>query len=479
MTRVSAGAFFASLTPSTLLFHDDDPSASITVKEFINGAEQTDRNLVTNGKSEGSVRSEYATMAMLGLLPALFAGKSERAFVIGLGTGTTVAELAALSDMREVVVAEISPAVIAAAPLFDALNGGGRRSDRVRVVRSDAYRLLLRSRETFDVIVSEPSNPWVAGVEMLFSAEFLEEGRRRLSPGGVYVQWLQLYETDPETLALVLRTLASVFEHVSVWYGVGQDLLLLGYRDADTALDLERVARRAARADFAAGLARAGIHDLPALLAHELMPVGAVHALALEGPLHTLAHPRLRHVAARAFHAGFRTLTPALVAPGPAQVAHEHSLWRRWQRGRAAPPSEEEWKSFASETCLHQLRECAAVLAAWSHARPDSVAPAALRLRAAARAAARGEPGPELMVVRALSRLFDEEVMLAEGGTGVIQASDATRLFAEHYHPAVPFSRSGVAARWRRCEAEPERRDECTRARRALESALGPLGVEP
>ena len=59
MTRVSAGAFFASLTPSTLLFHDDDPSDSITVKEFINGAEQTDRNLATNGKSEGSVRSGW------------------------------------------------------------------------------------------------------------------------------------------------------------------------------------------------------------------------------------------------------------------------------------------------------------------------------------------------------------------------------------------------------------------------------------
>ena len=81
-------------------------------------------------------------------------------------------------------------------------------------MRGDAYRTLLRSQGEFDLIVSEPSNPWVTGIEMLYSREFLEAARDRLTPGGVHAQWFHSYETDDETIALVLRTYQSVFEHV-------------------------------------------------------------------------------------------------------------------------------------------------------------------------------------------------------------------------------------------------------------------------
>ena len=73
-------------------------------------------------------------------------------------------------------------------------------------MRGDAYRTLLRSEGKFDLIVSEPSNPWVTGVEMLYSREFLEAARDRLTPGGVHAQWFHSYETDTEMLALMLRT---------------------------------------------------------------------------------------------------------------------------------------------------------------------------------------------------------------------------------------------------------------------------------
>jgi spermidine synthase len=192
-------------------------------------------------------------MALLGLLPALFEPRLERAFVIGWGTGVTAGELAALSTTREVVVAEISSAVLAADPFFATSNLAVGASPKLRRIRSDAYRALLRSNERFDAIVSEPSNPWMAGVEMLFSREFLQAAKSRLTPDGVYVQWFHCYESDDATLALVLRTFRSVFAEAAVWYTFGDDLLLLGFpqphADLEPAALAERMARPTSRQD--------------------------------------------------------------------------------------------------------------------------------------------------------------------------------------------------------------------------------------
>src|SRR6185503_1829513 len=155
------------------------------------------------------------------------------------------------------------------------------RNPRVEVVHSDAYRALLRSRDRYDLIVSEPSNPWGTGVEMLYSAEFLAAGRAHLAPGGVFAQWIHTYETDAETIALVLRTYASVFDRVAVWFGGGTDLLLLGFDSEPPGYTLEAVRGRARQPQFVQALARSGIDSLEELLVHELFPIGVVNALGL------------------------------------------------------------------------------------------------------------------------------------------------------------------------------------------------------
>ena len=110
---------------------------------------------------------------------------------------------------RSVIFAEISSGVLRAAPYFDPYNNGASRHPKIEFVRSDAYRALMRRSDQFDLIVSEPSNPWAAGIEMLFSREFLTAARDRLAPGGVYVQWYHLYENNDRAVELVLRTYAS------------------------------------------------------------------------------------------------------------------------------------------------------------------------------------------------------------------------------------------------------------------------------
>src|SRR5690606_14950009 len=143
------------------IFYDDDPTATISVVQVRRPDGKRVLSIVHNGKSDGATDADYPTMGLAALLPALIADRIEDAFVIGYGTGVTVGELASLETTRRVVVAEISPGVVDAAPLFDEFNLNASKHPKVEIVRSDAYRALLRSEQRYDTVVSEPSNPWV------------------------------------------------------------------------------------------------------------------------------------------------------------------------------------------------------------------------------------------------------------------------------------------------------------------------------
>ena len=460
-----------------LVFYRDDPTSSVAVNEWRRPGRLI-RSLLSNGKPDGTTLRDYPTMALAGIIPSLLAEKAERSFVIGWGTGITAGELAALDAMREVVVAEISSGVLEAAPLFDFAAQDASRSPKVRVVRSDAYRALLRSKQRFDVVVSEPSNPWMTGVEMLYSREFLEAARRRLAPGGVYAQWYHQYETDPASVALVLRTYASVFDHVSVWHGTSADLFLLGFDDPTTALDLGRVEARATRPDVRAALARSGVGSVAGLLAHELLPLGVVHALELEGPLHTLAHPRLSFQAARAFFRGRAAQLPFTGFGEPARVGAAHSLLGRHLAG--APPAQRRrrLREATEEACRHRAAPCLALLAAWHSAdpgAPDLAAVLAERngdLFGGTRHAA---------VLPDLSRLLAGAARNGGGETGArpLDLEDAQRRttgYRLYHHHGLGFEGEGLVASWRRCR-HPEEPAACARgleeARRLVSEGAG------
>jgi SAM-dependent methyltransferase len=461
VSYVGPDAFFRARNETVqILRYEDDPVASIAVASIRGGLA-----LLTNGKNDSALVGDYPTTALLGLLPALFAEKTERALVIGYGTGVTAGELAALSSTREVVVAEISRGVIHSAPLFDPGNLGASKQAKVALARGDAYRTLLRSEGRFDVIASEPSNPWVTGVEMLYSREFLEAARARLAPGGVFSQWVQLYDSDEETLALVLRTYAEVFDHVAVWYTLGIDLLLLGFDDPDRALDVAALEARAARPDFAAGLARAGVPSFPALLAHELLPLGVVRRGP--GPVHSVLHPILADRAARAFFRGETARLPLFTDATSAAIGARSALFTRFAalHGAADRAARE---AAAAEICDERPRECVAWVAPLRTAAPD---PARLAERLAQADAARVLPesvDPDLLFW----------VSRTEAGTeppavDAAAARGLTRLFESFYtHPA-PFSREALGRVWAGCTGDARA---CAEGRAAAERRLGPLG---
>jgi predicted membrane-bound spermidine synthase len=450
-----------------LVFYDDDPTTSVAVEEWRERGFLA-RSIITHGKSDGSTAEDYPTMALAALIPSLLAGDVRKAFVIGYGTGITAAEFAALESTEEVVVAEISPSVVRAAAWFDFSNGGASANPKIRIVRSDAYRALLRGSGGYDVIASEPSHPWVSGVEMLFSQEFLEAARSRLAPGGVFVQWYHLYETDAASIELVLRTYASVFEQVSVWYGLGSDLLLMGFNGTPGLLDLDLLAQRAARPDFARALRRSGVESFPALLVHELLPLGVVHAAALEGPVHGLTHPRLGHTAGRAFFRGRTGELPFTGVGDAARVGERNSLLRRYLDRFEGDVPDEVWGELVGEACSHRRDQCAALLADWQRARPW--APALRRLVNDGLQAEDGIAGKvDPRILPHLGALLATRPGGESGDVTLGFAQRATELYARSYYHAVPFAPRALVDLWSRCRPLEACRPHLEQARAFLE----------
>jgi spermidine synthase len=439
---------------SEIVFYDDDPISTVAVIEQKSGSGAIARSIVNNGKSDGHTFSDYTTMALVAILPALMAERAESAFVIGFGTGVSVGELSALSTVTRVVVSEISPAVMRAAPLFDFANLRVSESEKVEVLRTDAYRALLGSDDEYDVIVSEPSNAWVQGVEMLYSKEFLTAARDRLRPGGVYAQWHHQYETDSESLELVLRTYAAVFDRMSVWYGVGPDLIILGFREGARPLDLERLRARAEGPVFRPGLERSKIASFTELLAHELVPLGVIHEAGLTGRLHTLYEPILGFAAARAFYRGEGAPLPFTGFQKPAETGRRNSLL-----ANHAPNTTPE--ELYEGLCGDRQHECVALLAHWYHRNPDAPAIRDYIRRASLQKRTYGS-SPSFDLVRSVSLLYrrpGEEP--PAGPVSLAEAKRASTEYARYYTHAIPFSPEALLDLWQRCagrEPEPARR---------------------
>ena len=340
-------------------------------------------------------------------------------------------------------------------------------------MRGDAYRTLLRSPGKFDLIVSEPSNPWVTGIEMLYSREFLEAARDSLNPGGVHAQWFHGYESDPEMLALILRTYRSVFDHAVVWYTVGSDLLLIGFQDPEQALDIERLRKRFARPDFKAGFERCKIDAFPVLLAHEILPVDVLGATPLPGELHTLLHPRLSSLAARAFFVGDFGTLPATMTPEAAEIGERNSLRTRLAAAHPGELDEAMRMKIITETCRHGAIQCAPLIARWIVEVP--VSPARDKMRSQIRANRELAGVVDIEAVDPLVALFDGAPGAPPAKVTPADATRASNFFIRFYSHAAPFSRTALANLWERCEANPEQRQACVAGRSQVEAIVGDL----
>jgi len=186
--------------------------------------------LRVNGKVDAST-GDARTQLLLGHLGAAFHPAPRRVLIVGFGSGMTVSAVARYPDVERIDCVEIEPAVMRAAPYLESLNRGVLNDPRVHIIFDDARNVLLTSPDKYDLVISEPSNPWIAGIATLFTNEFYDAVRERLAPGGIFVQWVQAYSLAPDDLRMIVATLAPHFPEVTLWRGEAPDLLLLGRMD--------------------------------------------------------------------------------------------------------------------------------------------------------------------------------------------------------------------------------------------------------
>ncbi len=261
--------------------------------------------LRVNGKTDAST-GDARTQLLLGHLGGALHHGPRRVLVIGFGSGMTASAVSRYPEVERIDCVEIEPAVIRAAPYLEKLNRSVLNDPRLHLIFDDARNFLLTSREKYDLIISEPSNPWIAGIATLFTVEYYSAVRERLAPGGMFVQWVQSYSLAPADLRMIIGTLAPHFAEATLWRAEGPDLLLLGRTDASP-LQFRRLRslwqEPAIRSDFEA----MDVHQPEGLVAYYLLDDAAVHKLAAGSTLNTDDRTLLE------YHAPQTLLAPGLL----------------------------------------------------------------------------------------------------------------------------------------------------------------------
>jgi spermidine synthase len=249
-----AGDLQASLEAGELLYYGEGAAATVGVRRVAGTT-----SLAIDGKVDASNGADMLTQKLLAHLPLMLHPSPRDVAVIGLGSGVTVG--AALQHpITRIDALEISPEVVAASALFYKENHDALSDPRTRLVVADGRTHLMLSERKYDVIISEPSNPWMAGIAALFTREFFEAARSRLRPGGVLCQWAHTYDISDADLRSIVATFASVFPGGAMWLVGEGDLLLIG---ADTPVVdlLHNVEQAWQRHGVAADLGSVGVRD--------------------------------------------------------------------------------------------------------------------------------------------------------------------------------------------------------------------------
>jgi spermidine synthase len=238
VNKMTAGVFrhgdLESSRDARILFEKDGKTATVHLVKYSEAL-----SLRTNGKSDGSINldldgergTDEITMVLTGALPLALKPDAKSAAVIGIGTGLTTHTLLQSLAIERVDTVEIEAAMAQAARGFLPRNSSAFADPRGAIRIDDAKTFFSSAAQRYDLIVSEPSNPWVSGVSSLFTREFYRRVRGHLNPDGLLVQWVQLYEIDASLVATILRALGEEFPHYAVFAASDHDLLIVAGED--------------------------------------------------------------------------------------------------------------------------------------------------------------------------------------------------------------------------------------------------------
>jgi len=231
---------------SKILFSDFDVYGSVFVLQT--GQYKV---LYINGKPDAGTTQDATTELLTGYIPMLLNDDAKKVAVVGLGSGITVGATLQF-DADKVDVYEINPAVVEANKYFDAESHYALSNPKTKVIMGDARRNLALSGVVYDVIISEPSNPWIEGEGFLFTKEYYDIIDQHLSEGGVFVQWMGSYEHTEESFNILMNTVQINFPHIQIWSD-GTDFYIISTRESQKfnySTTLENINKPTIKADI-------------------------------------------------------------------------------------------------------------------------------------------------------------------------------------------------------------------------------------
>ena len=306
-----------------VVFQGEGASGFTTVEREVTSLGTVEYAMFNSGKADASSHGDRSTQTLSAHIPMLFHPDARDVMVLGLASGMTPGEIL-LYPVRSLDVVEISRQVAdACRKYFRPWNNACLENPRTRLILQDGRNHLGLTHSRYDVIISEPSNPWMDGLANLYTREFFQMARRRLRADGIFAQWLQSYEMDWDTFSMLGRTFASVFPEGAMIKVGPADYLLLGFTGAGLDWNTARKHAHFARASR--------LVDFPEVefLSH-LVVTEDIGALFGSGPIHTDNRPRLEFAAPRTLYSGALNIDALLsekrrLTPGTRRIVEAFS----------------------------------------------------------------------------------------------------------------------------------------------------------
>ena len=223
-------SFFKDGPNTTVAITENDQYSTLSTIQSVIPQINSNYTVFVNGKSDGSfIGSDFATVVLLASFGYLFApdNTSLSSAVVGLGTGISAGLLGKMQEIKEVKVLEISSQVIQGLKSISSYKFDVMSNPKIDIIEQDAFKYFTRTSKKFDLIVSEPSNPWVIGIENLFSLEFYQLALKKLNKNGVLVQWLHTYSMDEKTMEMIFTTIKQVFNFAEFYVINNSDVLII------------------------------------------------------------------------------------------------------------------------------------------------------------------------------------------------------------------------------------------------------------
>ncbi|MCI2432161.1 fused MFS/spermidine synthase [Candidatus Acetothermia bacterium] len=277
--------------------------------------------LINDGKIDASSYSDMPTQIFSGHAGLMLHPDPKDVLVIGLASGTTAGSVLQ-HPIERLTNVEIEEAVVEASRQFDFVNHKPLDDPRSMLIVNDGRNYLLVTPQKYDVIVSEPSNPWMSGPSNLFTQEFFKIVRRKLKDDGIFVQWVQMYSMSPENMRALIATVRSIFPYVYVFNTlIGADLLLVS-SGRPVPFDLEQLSERLERESVKRDLARIGITSVAEFLAYFRLGSDEIADLVRGAPLNTDDNALIEFAAPKDLYRLTGALNNRMIAQATRGIAH-------------------------------------------------------------------------------------------------------------------------------------------------------------